>query len=56
MSSYAYLGMPLTFAHFVLAFGIITAFNAWYVGLAGLLTPETSFFMLPIGEHLARPS
>lgn len=31
------------------AFGIITAFNAWYVALAGLLTPDTAFFMLPIG-------
>lgn len=29
------------------AFGIITAFCAWYVALAGLLTPETSFFVLP---------
>lgn len=31
------------------AFGVITAFNAWYVALSGLLTPDTSFFMLPIG-------
>lgn len=31
------------------AFGIITAFAAYYTALAGLLTPETSFFMLPIG-------
>lgn len=31
------------------AFGIITAFCAWYVALAGLLTPDTSFFMIPIG-------
>jgi len=32
------------------AFGIITAFNAWYVALTGLLTPETSFFTLPTGQ------
>lgn len=31
------------------ALGIITAFCAWYVALAGLLTPDTSFFMIPIG-------
>jgi len=31
------------------ATGIITAFIAWYVALAGLLTPESSFFMLPLG-------
>ena len=31
------------------AFGIITAFIAWYMALAGLLTPETSFFMIPVG-------
>ncbi|KAH8929520.1 putative FUN34-transmembrane protein [Atractiella rhizophila] len=32
------------------AFGIITAFIAWYVGLAGILTPDNSFFVLPVGE------
>lgn len=31
------------------SFGIVTAFCAFYVALAGLLTPDTSFFMLPIG-------
>jgi len=31
------------------AFGIITAFCAFYVALAGLLTPDTAFFMIPIG-------
>lgn len=35
------------------AFGIITAFNAWYVAAAGLLTPDTSYFTLPTGS-LAR--
>lgn len=30
------------------AFGIITAAIAWYVGTAGLLTPDTSFFTLPV--------
>lgn len=28
-------------------FGIITALIAWYNALAGLLTPETSYFTLP---------
>jgi len=32
------------------ACGLITAFNAWYVALTGLLTPETSFFTLPTGQ------
>lgn len=32
------------------AFGLITAFNAWYVALAGLLTEDTSYFLLPIGN------
>jgi len=32
------------------ALGLITAFNAWYVALTGLLTPETSFFTLPTGQ------
>ncbi|TIB90717.1 hypothetical protein E3Q19_02661 [Wallemia mellicola] len=27
--------------------GCITAFNAWYVCLAGLLTPDSSYFTLP---------
>ncbi|KAL8286708.1 hypothetical protein RQP46_004236 [Phenoliferia psychrophenolica] len=31
-------------------FGLITAFNAWYVAAAGLLTPDTSFFVLPVGS------
>ncbi|SCZ91968.1 BZ3500_MvSof-1268-A1-R1_Chr5-3g08253 [Microbotryum saponariae] len=31
------------------AFGLITAFNAWYVAAANLLTPDTSFFVLPTG-------
>jgi len=30
------------------AFGIITAFIAWYNALSGLLTPETSHFTLPV--------
>jgi succinate-acetate transporter protein len=34
-------------------FGLFTAFNAWYVAAAGLLTPDTSYFTLPIGS-LAR--
>ncbi|KAL8284023.1 hypothetical protein RQP46_005136 [Phenoliferia psychrophenolica] len=34
-------------------FGLITTFNAWYVAAAGLLTPETSYFTLPVGD-LAR--
>ena len=32
------------------AFGIFTAAIAWYVGAAGLLTPDTSFFTLPVIE------
>jgi len=32
------------------ALGITTAFIAWYVGLAGLLTPDTGFFVLPVGQ------
>ncbi|PWN44670.1 putative FUN34-transmembrane protein [Ceraceosorus guamensis] len=32
------------------AFGIITAAIAFYVGAAGLLTPETSLFTLPVGD------
>ncbi|PWN48283.1 putative FUN34-transmembrane protein [Violaceomyces palustris] len=35
------------------AFGILTAAIAWYVGAAGLLSPDTSFFQLPVG-NLAR--
>ena len=31
-------------------FGILTAAIAWYVGAAGLLTPDTSFFTLPVIE------
>ncbi len=32
------------------AFGILTAAIAWYVGAAGLLTPDTSLFTLPVGD------
>jgi hypothetical protein len=32
------------------SFGLITAAIAWYVAAAGLLTPDTSFFTLPVGE------
>ncbi|GAA6059168.1 hypothetical protein JCM10212_005513 [Sporobolomyces blumeae] len=32
------------------AFGLITAFNAWYVAAANLLTPDQSFFVLPVGS------
>lgn len=32
------------------AFGLCTAFLAWYVAAANLLTPDTSFFVLPIGD------
>jgi len=28
-----------------------TAFNAWYVAAANLLTPETSYFVLPVGDQ-----
>ncbi|RKO89355.1 GPR1/FUN34/yaaH family-domain-containing protein, partial [Blyttiomyces helicus] len=31
------------------SFGVITAIIAWYIALAGMLTKETSLFMLPIG-------
>lgn len=31
-------------------FGIITAFNAMYVAFAGLLTRDTSYFLLPVGD------
>lgn len=31
-------------------FGIATAAVAWYVGAAGLLTPDTSYFTLPVIE------
>lgn len=37
------------------AFGIFTAAIAGYIALAGLLTPDTSYFSLPVG-NLARPS
>lgn len=30
------------------AFGILTAAIAWYVGAAGLLTPDTSYFTVSI--------
>lgn len=29
-------------------FGIATAAVAWYVGAAGLLSPDTSYFTLPV--------
>ncbi|GAA5830607.1 hypothetical protein JCM11251_002531 [Rhodosporidiobolus azoricus] len=32
------------------SFGLVTAFNAWYVAAANLLTPETSYFVLPTGS------
>ncbi|GAA5920522.1 hypothetical protein JCM1841_003464 [Sporobolomyces salmonicolor] len=32
------------------AFGLITAFNGWYVAAAGLLTPTQAYFTLPIGD------
>ncbi|GAA5873902.1 hypothetical protein JCM5296_007591 [Sporobolomyces johnsonii] len=32
------------------AFGIITAFNGWYVAAAGLLTPTQAYFTLPVGD------
>lgn len=31
-------------------FGIITSLIAWYMGLAGLLTNENSYFTLPVGN------
>jgi len=30
--------------------GVLTAFIAWYNALAGLLTPQTSYFTLPVGD------
>ncbi|KAM0747152.1 hypothetical protein T439DRAFT_328921 [Meredithblackwellia eburnea MCA 4105] len=36
------------------AFGLITAFNAWYVACTGLLTPDTSYFILPSGNLAKR--
>jgi succinate-acetate transporter protein len=32
------------------AFGLVTAACAWYVALAGLLSPDTSYFVLPVGS------
>jgi len=32
------------------AFGLITAFCAMYTALAGLLTKDTSHFLLPVGD------
>ncbi|KAK4686699.1 uncharacterized protein P7C73_g3420, partial [Tremellales sp. Uapishka_1] len=32
------------------AFGIITAACAFYTGMAGLLTKDTSYFLLPVGD------
>lgn len=34
--------------------GILTAFVAYYLSLAGMLTPSTSFFVLPVGEIAKR--
>ncbi|KAK4702368.1 uncharacterized protein P7C70_g3857, partial [Phenoliferia sp. Uapishka_3] len=34
--------------------GLLTAFNAWYVAAAGLLTPDTSYFVLPVGNMSKR--
>jgi len=31
-------------------FGIFTAFIAWYNAMAGMLTPDTAFFALPVGS------
>ncbi|RKO85163.1 GPR1/FUN34/yaaH family-domain-containing protein [Blyttiomyces helicus] len=31
------------------SFGVLTALLAWYNALAGMLTPETSLFQLPVG-------
>lgn len=31
-------------------FGFATAAFAFYVGLAAMLTPDTGFFMLPVGD------
>ncbi|KAJ9106142.1 hypothetical protein QFC21_001284 [Naganishia friedmannii] len=36
------------------ALGIVTAFIAFYIALAGLLTKDTSYFSLPVGD-LSRP-
>lgn len=30
--------------------GLVTAAIAWYVAAANLLTPDTSYFVLPIGD------
>jgi len=30
--------------------GLVTAFCAWYVAFAGLLTPDSSYFVLPVGS------
>lgn len=32
-------------------FGVLAAFNAWYIAAAGLLTPQTSYFLLPLGDR-----
>lgn len=32
------------------AFGVITAFIAWYNALSGLLTKDSSYFLLPTGR------
>ncbi|CAG8533908.1 5035_t:CDS:2 [Paraglomus occultum] len=34
-------------------FGVITAFIAWYLACAQLLTKETSYFILPVGDRTA---
>jgi succinate-acetate transporter protein len=30
--------------------GVVTAFLAFYTALAGILTKETSYFLLPVGD------
>jgi succinate-acetate transporter protein len=32
------------------AFGVITALIAWYNALSGLLTKDSSYFLLPVGR------
>ncbi|CAG8618130.1 10689_t:CDS:2 [Paraglomus brasilianum] len=34
-------------------FGVITAFIVWYLACAQLLTKETSYFILPVGDRTA---
>jgi succinate-acetate transporter protein len=30
--------------------GIMSAFGAWYIAAATVITPDTSYFVLPIGD------